>query len=152
LLDLDDLTSDQQEAVDQILRGGRHLLELINEVLDISRIESGNLALSPESVLVNDVIAETVGLIRPLADQRSIQLLGDDRACWDNHVFADRQRMKQILLNLLSNAVKYNRLGGTVTIFCEHPEPTRMRMTVADTGPGIRAEHLSNLFVPFERL
>jgi len=152
ILDLEEMNPDQQEAVDQILRGGKHLLELINEVLDISRIETGDLALSPESVLVSDVIRETVDLIRPLAQQRSIQLLGDQRACWDNHVFADRQRLKQVLLNLLSNAVKYNRLHGTVTILCEHPDSARMRIKVADTGPGIRAEQVSQLFVPFERL
>jgi CheY-like chemotaxis protein len=152
VLDLDDLNQDQQEAVDQILRGGKHLLGLINEVLDISRIETGDLALSPESVLVSDVVGETVDLIRPLAEQRSIQILGDRHTCWDNHVFADRQRLKQILLNLLSNAVKYNRQHGTVTILCDHPDATRLRIKVADTGPGLRAEQVSQLFVPFERL
>jgi signal transduction histidine kinase/ActR/RegA family two-component response regulator len=152
VLDLDDLNDDQQEAVDQILRGGKHLLELINEVLDISRIESGDLALSPESVLVSDVVSETVSLIRPLAEQRSIQLQGDRAACMEQHVFADRQRLKQILLNLLSNAVKYNRLHGSVTILCEHLEGARLRIKVADTGPGIRAEQIGQLFVPFERL
>jgi signal transduction histidine kinase/ActR/RegA family two-component response regulator len=152
VLDLDDLNDDQQEAVDQILRGGKHLLELINEVLDISRIESGDLALSPESVLVSDVVSETVSLIRPLAEQRSIQLQGDPAACMEQHVFADRQRLKQILLNLLSNAVKYNRLHGSVTILCEDLEGARLRIKVADTGPGIRAEQIGQLFVPFERL
>jgi signal transduction histidine kinase/ActR/RegA family two-component response regulator len=152
VLDLDELNDDQQEAVDQILRGGKHLLGLINEVLDISRIESGDLALSPESVLVSDVVSETVALIRPLAEQRSIQMQGDRHACWENHVFADRQRLKQILLNLLSNAVKYNRQHGTVNIFCDHPDLTHLRIKVADTGPGIRAEQLGRLFVPFERL
>jgi signal transduction histidine kinase/ActR/RegA family two-component response regulator len=152
ILDLDDLDDGQQEAVDQILRGGKHLLELINEVLDISRIESGDLALSPEPVQVSDVVEETVSLIRPLAEQRSIQLLGETHSCWGNHVLADRQRLKQILLNLLSNAVKYNRQNGTVTIFCEHPDTTRLRIKVGDTGPGIRTEQLTQLFVPFERL
>jgi signal transduction histidine kinase/CheY-like chemotaxis protein len=152
VLDLQGLDQDQQEAVDQILRGGKHLLGLINEVLDISRIESGDLALSPESVLVSDVVGETVDLIRPLAEQRSIQLETDRHARWDDYVFADRQRLKQILLNLLSNAVKYNRLHGTVTISCERSAATRLRINVADSGPGIRAEQLGRLFVPFERL
>jgi signal transduction histidine kinase/ActR/RegA family two-component response regulator len=152
VLDLDDLDPNQQEAVDQILRGGKHLLGLINEVLDISRIETGDLALSAESVLVSDVVGETVDLIRPLAEQRSIQLQADHHVCWDNHVFADRQRLKQILLNLLSNAVKYNRLHGTVTISCEQRDPTHLRIRVTDTGPGIRAEQLGQVFVPFERL
>jgi signal transduction histidine kinase/ActR/RegA family two-component response regulator len=152
ILDLDELDQGQQEAVDQIMRGGTHLLGLINEVLDISRIESGDLALSPESVQVSDVVTETVDLIRPLAEQRSIQINGERHACWGNHVFADRQRLKQILLNLLSNAVKYNRQHGTVTIFCEHPDTTHLRVKVGDTGPGIRAEQLGQLFVPFARL
>lgn len=152
ILDLDDLDQGQQEAVDQIMRGGKHLLGLINEVLDISRIESGDLALSPESVQVSDVVSETVDLIRPLAEQRSIQLNGERHACWGNHVFADRQRLKQILLNLLSNAVKYNRQHGSVTIFCEHPNESRLRIKVGDTGPGIPAEQIGQLFVPFERL
>ncbi|MDQ1457239.1 MAG: hypothetical protein QOH28_2859 [Actinomycetota bacterium] len=152
VLDLDDLDPNQQEAVDQILRGGKHLLGLINEVLDISRIETGDLALSSESVLVSDVVGETVDLIRPLADQRSIQVHADHHVCENIHVFADRQRLKQILLNLLSNAVKYNRLHGSVTISCARPDPTHLRIRVADTGPGIRGEQLGKVFVPFERL
>src|SRR5207253_8869451 len=99
-----------QAAVDQILRGGKHLLALIYAVLDISRIETGDLALSSESVLVSDVVGETVDLIRPLAEQRSIHIRADHHVGESIHVFADRQRLKQILLNLLSNAVKYNRL------------------------------------------
>jgi signal transduction histidine kinase/CheY-like chemotaxis protein len=152
VLDIEDLDHDQQEAVDQILRGGKHLLGLINEVLDISRIESGDLALSHESVLVSDVVGETVDLIRPLAEERSIQVQSDRQAPWDDYVFADRQRLKQILLNLLSNAVKYNRQHGTVTISCDHAAATRLRIKVTDSGPGIRAEQLGQLFVPFERL
>ncbi|MDQ1447808.1 MAG: hypothetical protein QOC79_779 [Actinomycetota bacterium] len=152
VLDLDDLDSNQQEAVDQILRGGKHLLGLINEVLDISRIETGDLALSAESVLVSDVVGETVDLIRPLAEQRSIQIHADHHVGENIHVFADRQRLKQVLLNLLSNAVKYNRLHGSVTISCARPDPTRLRIRVADTGPGIRGEQLGKVFVPFERL
>ncbi|TML20250.1 MAG: response regulator [Actinobacteria bacterium] len=152
VLELDDIDNDQREAVEQILKGGNHLLELINEVLDISRIDSGDLALSPEPVLVSDVLNETLDLMRPLAAQRSIHLAADRRSGCVKHVFADRQRLKQILLNLLSNAVKYNRMGGTVSVSCEQREPTRFRLKVSDTGPGIRPEHLDLLFVPFERL
>jgi PAS domain S-box-containing protein len=151
LLELESLTVDQQESVDQILKGGRHLLDLINEVLDISRIEAGELALSPEAVLARELIQETVDLIRPLADQRDIQLVIDRSQC-DCYVFADRQRTKQVLLNLLSNAVKYNRPRGTVAIGCEQPTPTRLRITIADTGPGIAADLLDQLFTPFARL
>jgi PAS domain S-box-containing protein len=152
LLELDALSEDQSESVDQILKGGRHLLSLINEVLDISRIEAGELALSPEAVLASELIQEAVDLIRPLADQRGIQLVVDRSGVCDCHVFADRQRTKQVLLNLLSNAVKYNRPRGTVAVACEQPSATRVRLTVSDTGPGIATERLGQLFAPFERL
>lgn len=152
ILELGDIDEEEQEAVEQILKGGNHLLELINEVLDIARIDSGDLALSPEAVLVSDVLNESLDLMRPLAANRSIHLAADRRSSCSKHVFADRQRLKQILLNLLSNAVKYNRIGGTVSVTCEQLEPTRLRLKVSDTGPGIRAEQLDLLFVPFERL
>jgi signal transduction histidine kinase/CheY-like chemotaxis protein len=152
LLELDDLTPSQHDAVAHIRKGGEHLLQLINEVLDISRVETGTIALSPEAVRVGDLIADSVDLVRPLADQRSIHLTVDRSGAWDHHVFADRQRTKQILLNLLSNAVKYNRQHGTVAVGCTAPDPGSIRVDVSDTGPGIRPEDLDGLFVPFERL
>jgi CheY-like chemotaxis protein len=152
LLELEELTDDQHESVDQILKGGHHLLDLINEVLDISRIEAGELRLSPEAVLVSELVHEAVDLIRPLADQRGIQVVADRSGSCDCYVFSDRQRAKQVLLNLLSNAVKYNRSRGTVAVSCAQPSPTHVRLDVADTGPGIPAERLGQLFTPFERL
>jgi signal transduction histidine kinase/ActR/RegA family two-component response regulator len=152
VLQMGRLDPEQQDEVHQILKGGNHLLALINEVLDISRIESGDLALSPEAVLVGEVVAETLELMRPLAAQRSIQIDGDEHATCTRFVFADRQRIKQILLNLVSNAVKYNRGGGTVRVSCEPAGPTRLRINVADDGPGIHSDDLSRIFVPFERL
>jgi signal transduction histidine kinase/ActR/RegA family two-component response regulator len=152
LLELEDLDDEQRESVTQILKGGRHLLELINEVLDISRIESGDLALSPEAVLVDDVLLEAIELMRPLAVHQSIELSSERHASCAEYVFADRQRLKQILLNLLSNAVKYNRVGGAIAVDCELTAPTRLRLKVTDTGPGIRTDQLELLFVPFERL
>jgi PAS domain S-box-containing protein len=152
ILELEELSDDQRESVHQILKGGRHLLDLINEVMDISRIEAGELALSPEAVLASELVQETVDLIRPLADARGIQLVVDRSGLCDCYVFADRQRSKQVMLNLLSNAVKYNRPRGTVAVTCEQPNPTRVGIKVADTGPGIAAELLEHLFTPFERL
>jgi signal transduction histidine kinase/CheY-like chemotaxis protein len=152
LLEMDELSHDQQQAVSQITKGGRHLLDLINEILDISQIETGKLALSPEAVNVREVVSESVELIRPLADERGIHLLGGDFGACHRYVFADRQRLKQILLNLLGNGIKYNREGGTVSISCGEPSPGRLRIQVTDTGPGIAREQFGLLFTPFERL
>jgi CheY-like chemotaxis protein len=152
LLELDELTPDQEQAVGQITKGGRHLLDLINEILDISQIETGKLTLSPEAVNVREVVAECVDLVRPLAAERGVHLLGGELAACGHHVFADRQRLKQILLNLLGNGIKYNRDGGTVSISCSQPNPGRLRIQVTDTGPGIPREQFGLLFTPFERL
>jgi signal transduction histidine kinase/CheY-like chemotaxis protein len=152
LLELDELTPDQEQAVGQITRGGRHLLDLINEILDISQIETGTLAMSPEAIGVGELLTETVELVRPLAAERRVHLLGIDERSRDIFLFADRQRLKQILLNLLGNAIKYNRDGGTVSITCSTPVPGKVRIQVVDTGPGIPHEQHALLFTPFERL
>ena len=151
LLELDELAEEQRDSLGHILSGARHLLGLINEVLDIAAIEAGRLPLSLEPVAVADVSAEAVSLIRPLADQHAVLLVGPTLSC-RTHVLGDRQRLKQILLNLLSNAVKYNRAGGSVQLACEPVEGGRLRVKVTDTGPGISAASLERLFVPFERL
>ena len=152
LLEIEPLTDDQHDAVDHILKGGRYLLHLINEVLDISRIEAGDLSLSSEPVFTAELVQEAVDLMRPLAAQRGIQLVVDGAGGCDCYVFADRQRAKQVLLNLLSNAVKYNRPRGSIAVSCEQPDATRVCISVADTGMGIPAERLGLLFIPFERL
>jgi PAS domain S-box-containing protein len=152
LLQLDDLTADQSESVEHMLRGGRHLLELINEVLDISRIESGNLSLSPEPVELHEVVRDTVDLIRPLAAERqiTIQAPAADDPPWT--VQADRQRLKQVLLNLASNAVKYNRHAGTIRVTCRATREGRVAVAVQDTGPGLSPDKMARLFSPFDRL
>jgi PAS domain S-box-containing protein len=149
LLELDALDESQVEAVAQILKGGRHLLELINEVLDISRIEAGSMTLSLEPVALDLIIRECLDLVRPQAQARGIDLINADGR--HRHVHADRQRLRQVLLNLLSNAVKFNRERGTITVSCDH-EADRARVNVTDTGPGIRPELIDRLFVPFDRL
>jgi PAS domain S-box-containing protein len=152
LLELEELTDEQRENLHFILSAARHLLALINEVLDIAAIEAGRLPLSPEPVPVADVVAETVSLIRPLADQHQVLLISPPVSC-QVHVLGDRQRLKQILFNLLSNAVKYNRPGGRVELACGPVEgEERLRVQVQDTGPGIAPEAMDQLFVPFERL
>jgi signal transduction histidine kinase/CheY-like chemotaxis protein len=151
LLELAPLPPDHQEPVQQILSGGRHLLELIEGVLDITRIESGQLAFSPEAVSVLDVVSNAVTLIAPLATERQITINTADIPATDT-VWADRQRLNQVLLNLLSNAVKYNRAGGVVSINVERPLHGRYRIAITDTGPGIPTAKRDLLFQPFERL
>jgi len=153
LLELDVLNAEHRESVRHVLKGGAHLLDLINEVLDIARIESGHLSLSPEPVAIGDIVQHVVELVRPLAARRGIAFDDDAvRVCGSRHLLADRQRLTQILLNLLSNAVKYNRDGGRVRLTCEDVPAGRLRIKVSDTGAGIRPEKLALLFQPFERL
>lgn len=147
-----DARPDQSESLRQIRRAGKHLLELINEVLDISRIESGNMALSPEPVLISDLISESLAMIGPLAAERHVDLYdGLGREC-HRYVRADRQRCKQVLLNLVSNAVKYNRPGGSVWLGCEEHGDAMLGIEVRDTGIGIPAADVDRLFTPFDRL
>ena len=151
LLELDQPTDAQRESLGHITSAGRHLLALINEVLDIAAIDAGGLALSQEPVAVADVVAEAVTLMRPLAAQRGIDLATPAQP-GSEHVLGDRQRLRQVLLNLLSNAVKYNQPGGSVRLASERAAGGRLRITVTDTGPGIAPEAQERLFVPFERL
>ena len=152
LLESEDLGAANHDSVQQIIKGGRHLLDLINEVLDITRIETGAFQLSPEPVLVSEALADVTALTGPLASQAGIHLVSGSSDRCDVHVLADRQRLNQILLNLISNAIKYNRPGGTVSVTCEPDEDARLRIGVHDTGHGIRPEHIDLLFTPFERL
>lgn len=152
LLNLDELNDDQQDSVDHILKGGEHLLKLINEVLDIARIESGDIAMSQEPVLIRTSLTDVVGLMRSLAEQRGIELRIENSELCDEFVLADRHRLEQVLLNLVSNAVKYNRPSGTITISCETIEDSRVRINVADTGIGISPDQQREIFTPFARL
>lgn len=152
LLEIDDLTPEQAENVNQITKGGSHLLDLINEILEISQIEAGHLSMSPEAVLVSEVVDAAVSLLRPLAQERSVHLIGGAESGCGHYIFADRQRVKQILLNLLGNGIKYNRQGGSVSISCFESTPGTLHIQVTDTGPGIPAEQFDLLFEPFERL
>jgi PAS domain S-box-containing protein len=151
LLDFEDLGPERGDNVRQILSGGQHLLDLITEVLDITRIESGQLSLSPEAVGVGEVVRRAVDLVKPLAAQRGIAIVLQPNGEGVT-VVADRQRLSQILLNLLSNAVKYNRPEGRVTVGFDEIPPDRYRITVTDTGAGIPEAKLQVLFRPFERL
>ena len=155
LLELDPLAPLQAQSVNHILKAGRHLLTLIDEVLDIARIEAGKLDITLTPVTVASVLNDVLEFVRPLADQRSIRLdPPGQREMAGRHVLADEKLLRQVLLNLLSNAVKYNHPGGQVRVACEGPpgDAGWLRIAVSDTGPGIADEKLGRLFSPFERL
>jgi PAS domain S-box-containing protein len=154
LLDMDELDEGQKESVDQILRAGRHLLALVDEVLDIARIEAGRMSLSLEPIDLDHVISDAWDLVRHSAEESGIRLENGASSLCGTWVTADRQRLKQVLLNLMSNAVKYNTENGHVRISCSAglTGPNRLRVAVTDTGRGIPSDALNRLFVPFERL
>jgi CheY-like chemotaxis protein len=142
----------QQESVDYILKGGRHLLGLINEILDIARVEAGRADLSIEPVMVAEVLEESFAMVRNAALDGGVVLDENLRAFEGVCVTADRQRLKQVFINLLSNAVKYNRSGGRVAARLSHDGEGTFRIAIEDTGLGVSEEGLSKLFLPFERL
>ena len=144
-------TPSQKRSIDQILKAGWYLLELINEVLDLSLIESGKLSLSPEPVSLADVMRECQTMIEPQARQRGIRV-SFPRLETPYFVKADRTRVKQVLINLLSNAIKYNTADGTVAVACNVSAPGRVRICVEDSGEGLSAEDIGQLFQPFNRL
>jgi PAS domain S-box-containing protein len=150
LLEMDARKPDDAESISHILRAGKHLLSMINEVLDLARIESGKLALRSEPLSICEALEETLSLVRPLAAARRVHLkpLAGDLDC---EVLASAQRVRQAILNLLSNAVKYNREGGSVAVSCEKLADC-VRIKVTDDGRGITADNMAKLFVPFERL
>lgn len=152
LLELDVLEAEQRQGVEQILKGGRHLLALINEVLDLARIESEQPLLEIEPVDVAEILADALDLVRPLAATRGLTLRCDGSACDNLLLLTDRRRLNQVLLNLLSNAVKYNRAGGTVTLSCATAGAGRLSIAVSDTGMGIAPEMMDRLWTPFDRL
>ena len=145
------LTESQQRSIERILKAGWYLLELINEILDLTRIESGKVSLSHEPVALADVMLECRLMLEPLAQQRRVDMT-IPRFDIPYFVSADRTRLKQVMTNLLSNAVKYNRPGGTVSVECAPVRPNTMRISVRDTGLGLTPHQLTKLFEPFNRL
>lgn len=151
--DMDEpLTPSQTENVDQIVKAGWHLLELVNEVLDLSRIEAGMMQMQLTDLLLSDVVRECVGLIEPLASERRIKIVDEASPCVTQYVRADHTRLKQVVLNYLSNAVKYNSQDGEILLKCRQMPDGVLRLSVGDTGPGIPENRLHELFTPFSRL
>ncbi|HEY4723509.1 MAG TPA: ATP-binding protein, partial [Anaerolineae bacterium] len=144
-------TPSQKRSIDEILKAGWYLLELINEILDLALIESGKLSLSPEPMSLAEVMHECRAMIEPQAQKRGIRMAFPKFEI-PYFVKADRTRVKQVLINLLSNAVKYNKVGGSVVVDCTASTPGRIRISVKDTGEGLTPDKLTQLFLPFNRL
>jgi PAS domain S-box-containing protein len=149
LLELDELTPEQRDSAARIVRGGAHLVALIDDVLDISRIEAGEMSIDLGSVALPELVEEVTSLLRPLARERGVTLRVEGRPAM--HARADRQRLKQVLLNLVSNAIKYGPEGSEVLIG-SGSDGDRVRVAVTDQGPGLTAEDAERVFRPFERL
>lgn len=156
-----ELTESQQENVDEIIKASKHLLSIINEVLDLAKIEAGRIDLSIETVIVGEVVLEATKLIAPLAQKRGIEISmlqdgieisQDPLQMLKKGLRADHVRLKQVLLNLLSNAVKYNKENGKLTIACDSVADKRLRISITDTGVGLNFEQQAQLFTAFKRL
>jgi PAS domain S-box-containing protein len=141
----------QKRSIAQILKAGWYLLELINEILDLALIESGKLPMSMEAVSLAEVMQECVLMSEPQAKTHDIKV-AFNRSATKDFLNADRTRLKQVIINLLSNAIKYNRKGGSVVLECSQSSEDMMRISVRDTGEGLSAEQLGQLFQPFNRL
>ncbi|MDX6236920.1 MAG: hypothetical protein QOG10_1735 [Kribbellaceae bacterium] len=152
LLAMDRLDKEQQDNVDHIQRGGRQLLALINDVLDLARVESGSLALSIEPIEVSAVVTDAIRLMRPIAADQLVTVQLDPGRFPDLYASANHQRLEQILINLVSNAIKYNHAGGSVTLGWDRGGPGEVLITVRDTCGGIATDVQAKLFAPFERL
>ncbi|OOM81256.1 ATP-binding protein [Clostridium sp. BL-8] len=145
------LTASQNESVNEILKASNHLLELVNEVLDLAKIESRKLNISMNSVPVKSIMEETLSIVSPLANEHEIKIITPNLPKSDEFVYADKTRLKQILINLLSNAIKYNKPKGEVVFYYERINET-YKFHVIDTGIGLSESDLTLIFKPFYRL
>jgi CheY-like chemotaxis protein len=147
----DPLTKEQMECIEQVMKAGHHLLELIDDALDLSKIEIGAVTLSLEPVGVAEVVGECVELTTSMASRRSIRIEDRIGSAAPPAIHVDRTRFKQVLINFLSNAVKYNREGGSIVLDSAEPRPDVVRVSVTDSGDGIPEDKILGLFDPFDR-
>ena len=151
LLELDEEDDSKKENINEIINGGNHLLDLINEVLDLAKIESGHVNLSIKEHSLNKILTNSLLMIKPLADEHAIKIDDKVSSLPDVSINVDEIRFKQILLNLLSNAIKYNSEKGKVTIDYSPCDENMFCLSITDTGKGFTIKQLSHLFEPFER-
>jgi len=148
-----DTKRDTVEAhINEIYNAGRHLMDLINQILELSKIESGTLDVSIENIQIGDLFNECLTLLKPLSEKSNITLINNGKHCDEVSVAADHTRLKQVLINLLSNAIKYNRENGSVIVSCTILPTKRLRIEIEDTGTGLTPDQQKKLFQPFERL
>lgn len=155
LLELGALDSKQEKAVHHILNSGKHLLDLINEILEISRIEAGKISISVESVKLNNIFKDVIETLTPTANAYGVDLINELEKKDEIFIKADKQRLKQVLINLINNGIKYNKKRGWVKLSVNDyfdNNQTFIRINVSDNGPGIDPAKISKLFTPFERL
>jgi len=151
LLKMDELNPQQSQNLNEIYIAGEHLLSLIDEVLDLSKVESGELDLNLQPIFIQESMQRCITMVKPLADKQQITLTKiDAEENWC--IQADVKRVQQVFLNLLSNAIKYNKPAGEVTIFCEQVNDAFLRVSIKDTGYGIAKEKQNEVFSPFQRL
>ena len=151
LLAMDTKDESMKENLNEILNAGDHLLELINQVLDLSKIESGSISLLIKSHNLNDLLNDCLSLINPVAAKYSITIDNKVDPSLNPMINVDEGRFKQVLLNLLSNAIKYNSENGKVTINCSSNDKNMLCLSISDTGKGLTPEQKSHLFKPFDR-
>ncbi len=151
ILEMDAKDEDTRESIEEIVNAGEHLLELINDVLDLSAIEAGKFQVSIVPTLIGDVLESCYSLIIPIAKKRNISFNKLPQECAEYCVLVDHVRLKQVMLNLLSNAVKYNKEGGSISISCES-DNKKLRIIVSDTGMGLSDEQQQQLFQEFNRV
>ena len=146
------LTEEQKDSTDQIIKGGNHLLGLIDQVLELAKIEAGKMSVSIERVPIRELLDESISMVQTMAEKRNITISVDTSNCPDVEAMADYTRLKQVLLNLLSNAVKYNREGGSISVVTRVEDDKFCHIAVSDTGHGIPDDQQGGVFQPFNRL
>lgn len=146
------LTENQKKHVDYIIKNGNNLLDMVNQALDLTRLEAEGLALNIEYTTASDVVEGGIDLLRALADKEDIEIRNQTANLDLPLLWTDREQLTKVLYNLLSNAIKYNHKGGLVTVDCHNIPDHKLRISVQDTGKGIPAKDQSSLFMPFERL
>ncbi|HUZ82638.1 MAG TPA: ATP-binding protein [Gaiellaceae bacterium] len=152
LLRFSGLDDKAEERVSMILKASDHLLAIVNEVLDLSRVQEGTVSISPETVALQPLLDDAMGLMRPLSESLGVLMHPPELGPGAGYVFADNQRLKQVVINLLSNAIKYNHPTGEIRVFVAEAPGDRVHVSITDTGRGLDAESIGKLFVPFERL